>query len=104
MKERHKDLAAIIAKYMEAINQAIEESGLESECIFALAVGFLDMDSIYMEDNETKANLSLVSSISVTDETELDNFLDYIYYIHLQEDNPKFINYWIDRAGQNGIN
>ena len=57
-----------------------------------------------MEDNETKANISLVSSISVTDETELDNFLDYIYYIHLQEDNPKFINYWIDRAGQNGIN
>ena len=95
---------------MLAITEVVKKYNLQDEFLACLAVGFIDMSSAFTdEDGDERANMSLLSSFSVTDEEELDDMLSYcVEAYRIQEEEEKKeedtsnIDYWINLARRNG--
>jgi hypothetical protein len=110
MTEKQKDCILEIQDLMLAINAVVKKHDLEDEFISCLAVGFLDMESSYVdEDGAERASMSLMSSFAVADEEELDDMLSYCveaYRAEKKEDpDTSNIDYWINLAnGDDSIN
>ena len=117
MTEKQKNCLIRIQDLIVEINNTVKDEGLESEFLSVLAVGFVDMTTAYEdEEGDERANMSLMSSFSVTDEDELDDMLSYCleaYRIERDEQNNQpeditemeYIDYWIRFAnGKGGIN
>ena len=109
MTERQKDCILEIQDMLVSINEIVKKHGLESEFLACLAVGFVDMESAYTdEDGDDRANMSLLSSFSVADEEELDDMLSYCveaYRIQVEEEKQEdssSIDYWINLSRRNG--
>lgn len=109
MTERQKDCILEIQDMLVSINEIVKKHGLESEFLACLAVGFLDMDSAYTdEDGDERASMSLLSSFSVADEEELDDMLSYCveaYRMQVEEEKQEDssnIDYWINLSRRNG--
>ena len=111
MTERQKDCILEIQELMLAISAVVKKHGLEDEFISCLAVGFLDMENAFTdEDGNDRANMSLLSAFSVADEDELDDMLSYCveaYRMEQEEEKPDMnsIDYWINLAnGGDSVN
>lgn len=105
MKENEKDAIYEIQELILAIASIAKKYDIEDSFIACVAVGFLDMDSAYLDDEgQERANMNLLSSFSVTDEEELDDLLSYCVEAYRQENEPDpgSIDYWIDLARRNG--
>lgn len=105
MKENEKDAIHEIQELILAIAAVAKKYDIEDSFISCVAVGFLDMDSAYIdEEGQERANMNLLSSFSVTDEEELDDLLSYCVEAYRQENQPDpgSIDYWIDLARRNG--
>lgn len=105
MKENEKDAIHEIQELILAIAAVAKKYDIEDSFISCVAVGFLDMDSAYLDDEgQERANMNLLSSFSVTDEEELDDLLSYCVEAYRQENepDPSSIDYWIDLARRNG--
>lgn len=116
MTEKQKDCILEIQDLIISISSIVKKHGLEDEFIACLAVGFLDMENSFVdEDGYERANMSLLSSFSVTDEDELDDLLSYCveaYRMDKEEEEKEkkkkdtnSIDYWINLAsGNNDVN
>jgi len=110
MTEKQKDCILEIQDLLLAINEVVKKHGLESEFLSCLAVGFVDIDNSYVdEDGEERANMSLLSTFSVADEDELDDMLSYCveaYRMQVEEEeekpSPSSIDYWINLSRRDG--
>ncbi len=105
MKENEKDAIYEIQELILAIASVAKKYDIEDSFIACVAVGFLDIDSAYLDDEgQERANMNLLSSFSVTDEEELDDLLSYCVEAYRQENepDPSSIDYWIDLARRNG--
>jgi len=105
MKENEKDAIYEIQELILAIASIAKKYDIEDSFIACVAVGFLDIDSAYLDDEgQERANMNLLSSFSVTDEEELDDLLSYCVEAYRQENepDPSSIDYWIDLARRNG--
>ena len=105
MKENEKDAIYEIQELILAIASIAKKYDIEDSFIACVAVGFLDMDSAYLDDEgQERANMNLLSSFSVTDEEELDDLLSYCVEAYRQENepDPSSIDYWIDLSRRNG--
>jgi len=105
MKENEKDAIYEIQELILAIASVAKKYDIEDSFVACVAVGFLDMDSAYLDDEgQERANMNLLSSFSVTDEEELDDLLSYCVEAYRQENepDPSSIDYWIDLARRNG--
>ena len=105
MNERQKDCILEIQDMLLAINEIVKKHELQDEFIACLAVGFLDMDSSYVdEEGAERANMSLLSSFSVSDEEELDDLLSYCVEAYREENKPdtSSIDYWLGLSRRNG--
>lgn len=111
MTERQKDCIVEIQEMILAINAIVKKYDLEDEFISCLAVGFIDMETAYEDENgDERASMSLLSSFSVSDEDELDDLLSYCVEAYRmekedQEPDTSNIDYWINLArGDNNVN
>lgn len=115
MTEKQKDCIVEIQELMVEINQLVKKYDLEDQFLAVLAVGFLDMESKYIdEDGDERASMSLLSSFAVNDEEELDDMLAYCLEAYRMEkaDDMKpldgdtsSIDYWINLAnGDDSVN
>ena len=105
MKENEKDAIYEIQELILAIASVAKKYDIEDSFVACVAVGFLDIDSAYLDDEgQERANMNLLSSFSVTDEEELDDLLSYCVEAYRQENepDPSSIDYWIDLARRNG--
>ncbi len=112
MTERQKDCILEIQELLVSINEVVKKYELESEFLACLAVGFLDMETLYEdEEGDERASMSLLSSFSVTDEEELDDMLSYCVEAfrsqqeeEAAEDQPdtSSIDYWINLSKRDG--
>lgn len=109
MTERQKDCILEIQDMLVSINEIVKKHGLESEFLACLAVGFVDIDSSYIdEDGDERANMSLLSSFAVADEEELDDMLSYCveaYRMQVEEEKKEeqsSIDYWINLSRRSG--
>jgi hypothetical protein len=105
MKENEKDAIYEIQELILAIASVAKKYDIEDSFIACVAVGFLDIDSAYLDDEgQERANMNLLSSFSVTDEEELDDLLSYCVEAYRQENepDPSSIDYWIDLSRRNG--
>ncbi len=105
MNNNEKDAIHEIQELILAIAAVAKKYDIEDSFISCVAVGFLDMDSAYIdEEGQERANMNLLSSFSVTDEEELDDLLSYCVEAYRQENQPDpgSIDYWIDLARRNG--
>lgn len=109
MTERQKDCILEIQELLLAINEVVKKHDLESEFIACLAVGFLNMDTAYTdEDGNDRAEMSLLSSFSVEDEEELDDMMSYCveaYRMQVEEEKKEDtsnIDYWINLSRRDG--
>jgi hypothetical protein len=105
MKENEKDAIYEIQELILAIASVAKKYDIEDSFVACVAVGFLDMDSAYLDDEgQERANMNLLSSFSVTDEEELDDLLSYCVEAYRQENepDPSSIDYWIDLSRRNG--
>ena len=109
MTERQKDCILEIQDMLVSINEIVKKHGLESEFLACLAVGFVDIDSSYIdEDGDARANMSLLSSFAVADEEELDDMLSYCveaYRMQVEEEKKEeqsSIDYWINLSRRSG--
>ena len=108
MTEKQKDCILEIQELMLAINAVVKKHDLEDEFISCLAVGFLDMENAYVdEDGDERASMSLMSSFAVADEEELDDMLSYCveaYRSQKEEEEPDTsnIDYWINLTKGDG--
>ena len=89
MTERQKDCVLEIQELIVAINEVVKKHDLTDEFLACIAIGFVDMETKYMdEDGDERADMSLLSSFSVTDEDELDDLLSYcVEAYRLEEKN-----------------
>lgn len=111
MTERQKDCILEIQELMLAINAVVKKHELEDEFIACLAIGFLDLETSYIdEEGSERANMSLLSSFAVSDEDELDDMLSYCveaYRMEQEEKKPDTsnIDYWIKLSrGDDSLN
>lgn len=108
MTERQKNCILEIQDILLSINEIVKKHGLESEFLSCLAVGFVDMNSAYVDEyGDERANMNLLSSFSVADEEELDDMLSYCveaYRIQEEEKNADTsnIDYWINFGRRDG--
>lgn len=105
MTERQKKCINEIRLLMLAINDTVKKHGLEEEFLACLAVGFLNLDDSYIdEDGHEKAHMSLLSCFSVHDEEELEDLLSYCAEAHKmeQQDDTSKIDYWINFGQRDG--
>lgn len=103
MTEKQKECILEIQDLMLAINTVVKKYELEDEFIACLAVGFIDMETSYVdEDGDERANMNLLSTFSVSDEDELDDLLSYCveaYRSQVEEDSKpdtSSIDYWLN--------
>lgn len=103
MTDKQKECIYEIQELMLSINTVVKKYGLEEEFIACLAVGFLDLSTMYTdEDGDDRANMNLLSSFAVSDESELDDLLSYcVEAYRMQEEEEKKpdtrnIDYWIN--------
>jgi len=103
MTDKQKECIYEIQELMLSINTVVKKYGLEEEFIACLAVGFLDLSTMYTdEDGDDRANMNLLSSFAVSDESELDDLLSYcVEAYRMQEEeekkpDTKNIDYWIN--------
>ena len=110
MTERQKDCVLEIQELIVAINEVVKKHDLTDEFLACIAIGFVDMKTKYMdEDGDERADMSLLSSFSVTDEDELDDLLSYCVeaYRLEQKESPdtSSIDYWINLTnGDDSVN
>ena len=112
MTEKQKDAIVEIQELIGSIRSIINKYELEDEFISVIAVGFLDMQSKYKdEDGCERANMNLLSFFAVSDEEELDDLLSYCveaYRIDVEdEEKPSegTIDWWLNKfGGDNSIN
>jgi len=105
MTEKQKDCILEIKELMLAINSVVQKHELSDEFIACVAIGFLDMDTSYVdEEGAERADMSLLSSFSVTDEEELDDLLSYCVEAYREENKPdtSSIDYWLGLSRRNG--
>ncbi len=105
MTEKQKDCILEIKELMLAINSVVQKHELSDEFIACVAIGFLDMDTSYVdEEGAERADMSLLSSFSVTDEEELDDLLSYCVEAYREENKPdtSSIDYWLGLYRRNG--
>jgi len=114
MNENQKDCILKIQELITEMNDIVREHELQSEFLSVIAVGFVDMNTAYVdEDGDERASMSLLSSFSVADEEELDDMLSYCveaYKIEKKESDKEpedktemnYIDYWIRFANGNG--
>lgn len=109
MTERQKDCILEVQELLLAINQVVKKHDLEDEFIACLAVGFLNMDTAYTdEDGNDRAEMSLLSSFAVEDEEELDDMMSYCveaYRMQVEEEKKEDtsnIDYWINLSRRDG--
>ena len=105
MTEKQKDCILDIKELMLAINSVVQKHELSDEFIACVAIGFLDMDTSYVdEEGAERADMSLLSSFSVTDEEELDDLLSYCVEAYREENKPytSSIDYWLGLSRRNG--
>jgi hypothetical protein len=104
MTEDQKDCMMEIQELMEQIINTIKKHGLEDSYVSCLAVGFLNEETAYYdEEGNMRCNMSLLSSIDCEDEEELDEVLSYCveaYRMSTEEtkeekDDPGHIDYWL---------
>ena len=104
MTEDQKDCMMEIQALMEQISNTIKKYGFDDSYVSCLAVGFLNHDSAYYdEDGNMRCNMSLLSSIDCEDEEELDEVLSYCVEAFRmsnekeeeQDDDPGHIDYWL---------
>lgn len=105
MTERQKDCIIEIQELMVAINEVVKKYDLQEDFIACLAVGFIDMETLHTdEEGDDRANMSLLSSFSVSGEEELDDMLSYCveaYRMEQEDQKPdtNSIDYWIRLTG-----
>jgi hypothetical protein len=111
MTEKQKECILEIQELMLSINSVVKKHDLEDEFISCLAVGFLDMENAYIDDDgDERASMSLISSFAVADEEELDDMLSYCveaYRSQIEEEkkDKSSIDYWINLArGDDSVN
>ena len=105
MNENQKNCILEIQDMLLAINEVVKKYGLQEEFIACLAVGFLDMESSYTdEEGAERANMNLLSSFSVADEEELDDLLSYCVEAYREDNKPDTsnIDYWLNLSRRNG--
>ena len=84
MTERQEKCIKEITKLIQKINQTVLKHGLENEFIACFAAGFIDIKNSYIDDEGVqRANMSLLSSMAVDDEDELDELLFYRFDSYL---------------------
>lgn len=107
MTEKQKECILEIQEMMLAINTIVKKHELEDEFIACLAVGFLDLTSLYTDEfGDDRANMNLLSSFAVSDEEELDDLLSYCveaYRAQVEEEkDTSNIDYWINFGRRDG--
>jgi len=110
MTERQKDCILEVQELLVAINETVKKHGLEDEFLACLAVGFLDLETAYEdEEGNERASMSLLSTFSVADEEELDDMLSYCVEAYRmqtkEEEKPEDtskINYWLNFGRRDG--
>ena len=109
MTDKQKECIYEIQELMLSINTVVKKYGLEEQFIACLAVGFLDLSTMYTdEDGDDRANMNLLSSFAVSDEGELDDLLSYcVEAYRMQEEEEKKpdtrnIDYWINLSRGDG--
>jgi hypothetical protein len=110
MTEKQKDCILEIQELIVAINEVVKKHDLTDEFLACIAIGFVDMETKYMdEDGDERADMSLLSSFSVTDEDELDDLLSYCVEAYRLEEkespDTSSIDYWINLTnGDDSVN
>jgi hypothetical protein len=110
MTERQKDCILEIQELIIGINEVVKKHDLSDEFLACIAIGFLDMETKHMdEEGNERADMSLLSSFSVTDEDELDDLLSYCveaYRMDVENDQPKegTIDWWLKHFGNDNVN
>lgn len=110
MTEKQKDCVLEIQELIVAINEVVKKHDLTDEFLACIAIGFVDMETKYMdEDGDERADMSLLSSFSVTDEDELDDLLSYCVEAYRLEEkespDTSSIDYWINLTnGDDSVN
>lgn len=107
MTERQEECIKEITKLIQQINETVLKHGLENEFIACFAAGFIDIKSFYVDDDGVeRANMSLLSSMAVDDENELDELLFYCSETYRMEQEEKkdtsSIEYWINFGRKDG--
>ena len=107
MTEKQKECILEIQEMMLAINTIVKKHELEDEFIACLAVGFLDLTSLYTDEfGDERANMNLLSSFAVSDEEELDDLLSYCVEAYKaqaeEEQDTSSIDYWINFGRRDG--
>lgn len=102
MTEKQKEAILEIQELMLAITEVVKKYELTNEFIACLAVGFLDVDNSFVdEEGDERANMSLLSSFAISDEEELDDLLSYCveaYRMEKEGEEPDTskIDYWLN--------
>lgn len=115
MTENQKDCILEIQELILQINEVVKKYELENEFLSAIAVGFIDMKTSYVdEEGDERASMSLLSTFSVTDEDELDDLLSYCveaYRMQQEEEeenkDTSSLDYWLNlmkRGGDSPLN
>jgi len=108
MTEKQKDCIVEIQELVVAINAVVKKYDLTDEFLACIAIGFLNMDTVYEdEEGNERADMSLLSSFSVADEDELDDLLSYCLEAYRIEEedskkDPSNIDYWINLSRRDG--
>lgn len=108
MTEKQKDCIVEIQELVVAINAVVKKYDLTDEFLACIAIGFLNMDTVYKdEEGNERADMSLLSSFSVADEDELDDLLSYCLEAYRIEEedsknDPSSIDYWINLSRRDG--
>lgn len=108
MTEQQKKAIKEIQVLLAGIDAVISNYDLQDEFISVVALGFLDLDSSYVdEEGSTRADMNLLSSFCVSDEEELDDLLSYCveaYDADIKEEEPKegTIDWWLKNFGSKG--
>ena len=107
MTKRQEECIKEITKVIQQINETVLKHGLENEFIACFAAGFIDIKSFYVDDDGgERANMSLLSSMAVDDENELDELLFYCSETYRMEQEEKkdtsSIEYWINFGRKDG--
>ena len=108
MTEKQKDCIVEIQELVVAINAVVKKYDLTDEFLACIAIGFLNMDTVYEdEEGNERADMSLLSSFSVADEDELDDLLSYCLEAYRIEEedsksDPSNIDYWINLSRRGG--
>jgi hypothetical protein len=107
MTEEQKECMKEIEELMLAMKAVVKKYDLENQFISVMAAGFLDLDSSYVdEDGSHRADMSLLTSFSVTNEDELEDMLSYcmdMYSMDIEEEPEQgTIEWWMKHFGNQG--